>query len=156
MMRATIVYHRSPEVVVKEFHASLKPTLGEAGTRWHAKTLPGHFTTAAERLYNYQPRKKSYAIAKAKRYHHRNPLVKTGRSRDMMLRAARITTTAKGARVRMQAPPYWHKYRKDLGQADKAAEATATTTGEVQSIAQFVHDRMTSRMNAARGGGTVQ
>lgn len=150
-IRGTITYVGGPEATLKEFRAGLKEELADLGARWHERALPKHFLPSAVGEYGFQPRARGYCIAKARAKHHQNPLEWSGRMKAQVLRMARITAVATkvrtGVSVILTGPRYLYAYRKDLKQADKAAELTATTTAEIAYMADRLDARLTARMN---------
>lgn len=148
MLRGTITYKGDAEVLRKDLRATVKGELSEVGRFWHRRKLPRHFTTKAETQYDYQARSAAYSRYKAKRFGHRNPLVYTGELKRMVTRMARISSTSKGVRVNMTGPRYLYQYRKDFNQPDKAAELTAVTETETETMAKLLDRRITRRLNA--------
>lgn len=144
-----------PKAMAKELRHAKKAELGRVGQLWHDKMAPKHFSQQATARYGYQKRKKGYTIRKAKRKGHTRPLEYTGDMKRQVLRAARITSTSRGARVVMKGPRYLYAYRKDQSQPHKAEEITATTRAERDVLAALYDRRMTRRLNRLDGTETV-
>ena len=147
MYKATITWVGSPEHTLGEFRLAVKPELAWIGGHWHSRYLPGHFEQSAAGKYGYKRRGKQYLIDKARAVGHTRPLEYTGDMKAMLTRMARISSTAKGAKVAMTGPRYLYAFRKDLAQPDKAAEVTATNTEEATLFAQLLDRRLTRRLN---------
>ena len=145
-LRGAITYTGGPEMAARNVAPFAKDALRDLGRWWHEKILPGHFTTAAETLYHYQPRSARYSRSKARRFGHRNPLVFRGDLKRMVSRMARISSTSKGVTVRLSGPRYLYQYRKSYAQPDKGAELTATSAGEVETMARTLDEILTRRI----------
>jgi len=150
MIRARIQYRGGPREVAKEFTAIRKRELALVAQRWHREILPHHFTTTAMARYGYQPRDKWYSILKAKKKGHTRPLEWSGALKGMVTRMARISGTGKSARASLTGPRYLYAYRKAEGQPDKAAELTATTLQEAQSLGRQFRHRVARQLNAVQ------
>ena len=156
MIRGTITFTGHAKVLAKDMRAAVKASLAEIAEHWHARTLPGHFETSAESRYHYQARSPSYTRSKTRRFGHRRPLVFRGELKRQVTRMARVTSTAKGARVTLRGPKHLHATRRDFGQPDKAAELTAVTTTEVERMARLLDRLVTRRLNANTSKETVR
>ena len=156
MLRGTITFVGDADVTQKELRAALKPELEEVGKFWHDRLFPGHFRTGAAGKYKYAPRSFKHSERKRKRFGHSLPLVFTGDLREQVTRMAKISSTAKGARVTLVGPKYLYMYRKSYGQPDKAAELTAVTKLEVRAMARLLDRRLTKRLNEVKQSRTVK
>lgn len=146
-IRGHITYVGSPDATAKMLNPAVRAALREVVEAWHKDTLPKHFEPSAVSRYGYKPRTKKYEIRKAKKFHHRNPLQFTGTLRREVSRQVRITATATKTRGRaravMSGPRYLYQYRKDVGQADKAAELTMVTAAEAEAMARALDRSVT-------------
>lgn len=143
----------SPRAVAAEFRRGLRDELAAVAVQWHRQFMPQHFRAGAEGKYGMKPRSARYTIRKARKFGHRNPLEFTGMLKAMVRQQVRVTGSSKRARLTMNGPRYLYAYRKDYGQADKAAELTATTAEEWAELGRFLEQRMDvhiRRANAIR------
>jgi hypothetical protein len=88
-VRATIV---APEPLLKErsflrlHNRASKDALRAEGVKHHRERLPGHFQRSAAQKYNHARRTTKYMRMKAKRFRSVTDLVKTGATRDAMVK----------------------------------------------------------------------
>jgi len=118
---------------------------------WHRRMLARHFEPGAAARYGMAPRKKMTLIKKARIHHHQNPLTFTGDSRRMLLRRATVGGTRHTARLRMRGPRYWHMYRKDYRQPEKAMEVLRVTPDEKRRLDKVADKLATRGLEKARG-----
>lgn len=149
MIKTTITYKRSPELVAKEFRKIVKAQLQEIGKLWHKGFLPLHFARGARQRYNYAPRSKRYERRKLRKFGHTKPLVFTGRMERELKRRHQVTGTGRSVKVRMKAPPY-AKYH------NKLREVTVTTQQEATVLAHELHDRVIRAIEQLRENRKVE
>lgn len=148
-IRGSINYVGSPDHTAKIFRPILKEELQNVIRFWHKDMLPNHFTTTAVNRYGYQKRSKKYMIRKARKFGHQRALVFSGEMERQVTRMIRVSGSSKRARGRLSGPRYLFAYRKDVGQPDKAADLTAVTQEEVLTMAKFLDQKMTKRLQDA-------
>ena len=154
-IKTIITEKGSPRQHAKELRRARKIAYAEAAEYWHRRLLPKHFTTGAEERYGYQPRTEGYKYRKARAKGHTRPLVWSGETRRMVMRSASISTTAKGATVKMRGPKYLYAYHKNRWEPHKAEELTFTTKGEIHRMGQLVDRKVTRHLNALRAVRTT-
>lgn len=136
-----------PRAMRKAHTAASKAAWFKVGEFWVDRIRPKHFTEAGAREYNYTRRKgelqsgqkfaRSYTGRKLKTKGHKLPLVYSGVSRDRT-RMARVSSTARGARVSMNAPALNFKHPKS--RIVMRAELAAISPADVDDCAA-VFDR---------------
>ena len=155
-LRATISFRGDAAACKKDLRPAAKAALAAIGELWHDRILPGHFTEKAKAKYKYRKRGKVHTDRKRRLYGHEKPLVFSGEMQRDVTRMARITSTARGARVAMSGPRYLYAYRKDYNQPDKAAEIIAVTAQEANHLAEEMDRLMTERLNKNAETRTVR
>jgi len=147
--------------------AVLKPALEEAITWWHTKALPRHFRSGAASRYGYPQRSRRTLAQKARMARTRNPaarrpLVYTGRT-QLMSKRARVSGTARSARVTMNLPAYVQQYdvmgevrpmrTRALGgyKAIVAADMTRVTADELNMMSRIFEVGVMKRLNEFPG-----
>lgn len=147
--RGVLQFVGDPEVMKRDFHSLLREGMEENMEFWHRKRLPFHFTNRASAVYGYKRRSAKHNKRKLRRFGHTRPLEFTGRMKQQVTSRITITSTKRGKTVRgaLQGPRYLFAFRKDFGQADKAAELTAVTQPEVLTMARRLDKFMTNRLN---------
>ena len=81
-MKATIAYGFDDRV--KVLHKAAFEAAAQAAKYWQKTYVRGHFDISAARWYGYENRSRQYMIRKAKRFHHQNPLVWSGRAKQLL------------------------------------------------------------------------
>lgn len=152
--RGTITYTGMDALKPQELRRAVKQQLQAVADAWHSNILPRHFKRGAKQRYGYQERKASYNKRKEKRYGHRRPLEYTGQLKRQVLRKARISGTSKRATVSMDAPRYMYQYKP--GAPDKAAEITAVTQDEAESMAIQLNRNLVLSINSDKRKRTVK
>lgn len=143
-IRITSVSEGGPETWVRVAKRDIADAAVEVGKIWFRHTLPEHFETSAVNKYGYQPRTAKYMKRKARQKGHQRPLTWSGEMRTEILSYERVDRTRHGAAVKLYGPRYFFAFRKDYGQADKAAEVTRVTVAEEQAMASMI-GRMAAR-----------
>jgi len=136
----------------KEWREILKRAWDWAGKYWHKFILPKHFTRAGASEYNYKPRKKETEIRKARKFHHRRPLVFSGDLERAAKRVRDIRASSKGANIILKnLPRYVFQYRGD--DPRKARELTAASERDAKAVAA-VMDKQIQR-DIDKGAKTI-
>jgi hypothetical protein len=120
---------------------------------WQANFKERHFTLAAYSLYGYQRRSARHQERKARLYHHQNPLVFTGRSREAtsLFRTKLVAGGAGGIKraygVHEMLPRYFYMW---TGSAPhKAEELYTVAESEVEQIKVIILRGVESALAAA-------
>lgn len=149
-MRIDVTERGGPRGTAKELRQARKHAMRDVAGVWHRRTLPKHFEASAVNRYGYQKRSEKYAIRKARQKHHGRPLVWSGDLYRQVRREATVSSTSKGAVVKMRGPRYLYAYHKDADQPHKAEEMTATTVGELRTMERLIDRKMTRRLNEVK------
>lgn len=137
----------------------IKKTMWESlGVDWHQKMRPKHFTHRGAAEYGYTPRKgedatgkrfrNSYTGKKFRLFHHTDPLVYTGTSKQLT-RLRDVRATGKGCRVVMRAPAL--NLKPKGGRIDMRDEMTRISTAEQLRLTQSGGDRLKRGISKVRG-----
>jgi hypothetical protein len=151
----------TPGLLAKAHNEAAKEGWQETGRYWVANIRDKHFTQAGAREYGYTKRKgegmvrgskaykRSYTGRKEARFGHTRPLEFSGKSRSLT-RTARISGTAKGATVRMNAPALNFKHPKS--QIVMRDELTRISQPEARELSNVLAQHYHRHIN--RAGGT--
>jgi hypothetical protein len=120
----------------KDLNKIRRVAMRDVGEFWHLEILPGHFRPAARTEYNHDQRRADWIEDKRKILGGGRPdNVFTGRARRFIMHSPRITNTARGVTVRMDAPLYFVRPRnRKPDHPDKAAEITAISQRDRDAI----------------------
>jgi hypothetical protein len=136
----------TPRHLRRHMRRILKEAWEETAIHWHRHMLPKHFTQQGAREYRYTPRKgerggggksfrRSYTGRKLAAKGHTRPLVYSGLTR-FSTRLRQITSTSKGARVRLNVPAYirWRLRHSKIDMADELTRVTAAEEAELTRV----------------------
>lgn len=148
----------------------LKAAWEHAGEFWHRVILKKHFTHAGAKEYGYKPRKQaevrtsmtksgkirvrklpSYDQRKFRKWGHTYPLVWSGEMKRQVMRTRDVRSTAKGAKVVLHGPKHLWQFRKDYGQADKAAELSRISEADARLITRVLDRAIERGLGRPRG-----
>lgn len=80
-----------PDDIAKRYHNKIvREAMKSTAERHHKEHIPEHFKATNRQKYNHKPRNEKYKAYKIKKYHSRTDLVKTGRTKDWMIRAYKL------------------------------------------------------------------
>jgi len=116
---------------------------------WHKRMLPGHFKVGADTKYGYKPRSQKYLKRKSRRRRGREnlPLVWTGLTREQTRRYVSIRSGPKRTTGTMQAPSYIKIRPYRSSNPALAIEITATTSQEVDQLAELMRVETEKALN---------
>jgi hypothetical protein len=136
----------TPGLSAKWHNEAAKEGWQHTARYWHVTLRDKHFTEAGAREYGYTKRKgegmvrgskaykRSYTGRKEARFGHTRPLEFSGKSRRLT-GTARISGTAKGATVRMNAPALNFKHPKSqIVMRDELTRISQPETSELSNV----------------------
>lgn len=141
----------------RDLPKALKFSWARAGALWHKRFLPQHFTPRGATKYGYGPRAKGYMRRKMAGYKvdgrriagHRNPLVWSGKSKELAsIRDIRATGARGGhARVVIHARGLNRRNPKTVSPQTMREELLTITGDELQIIVRQFSKDMVSALN---------
>lgn len=156
-MKLTIHYVNPPDVLKSKTAEAVRYALKEMGTFWWKTQLPGHFKRGAEMRYRYAQRGFKYLRRKQREKGHRDPLVWSGTTRQMMTTMSIVTASAKQGTVRMLAPRYFFVKGATLTREgriaihpDMVGEIQTMTGADVEKLETEFRDRFEEFLNKGR------
>jgi hypothetical protein len=147
------------------FNRCLKEAYQEMGIHWHTDIRPRHFETAASSRYDYKPRRgepgnpdprgwsQSYTGKKAARYGHRNPLMKSGSSREIS-RLGTVTASARHCRITFSAGRLGMPGRGNA--PDMIDEVTRVDTEDAKELAEVFAEALEDALAKVKNKQTVR
>lgn len=141
--RGMILYERSPETTLRELRKGAKAELKPVGQHWFDVLWPKRFTQQGAEEFKYRDRTAAYMRRKLRYKGHQKPWVWSGKTKRQTTREARVSSTAKGLKVRLRAPRYIFYYNRHK-------ELEKTSKREVDQLAQQFQEALTVRLNSAR------
>lgn len=149
MIRGTIQYQASPDMVAREFRPIVKAANFNVIHSWHSGFLPRHFTAGAVATYGYRKRTKAYQIRKARVKRHQRPLEWSGTLRRNATRQIRVSGTSKAARGIMPGTQVanFHGMRDEL---------VAVTQREISTLGTIHQQSVYDSIAAIRRQRTVR
>lgn len=148
----SITYSAAPEDEPNRMKRSIREALKVAAKHWHRNFAQKHFTTDANKEYQYQPRTKSYMIRKGIKKGHQDPLVWSGSLRSMVLgrfpepRIKSNGTSLKCALV-LRVPTYtFYTKTKSGSPAPKKYQELVTTSAHEAAIMQQIVEATTNEL----------
>jgi hypothetical protein len=104
MMLTTVIKFEgaTPDVVVRELNRMKREAYIELGEEFWRENLPRRFTWSGGRMLGYSPRSAKYERAKRRKHGHNDPLVASGRSRDIATSIMDVRATATQTRTRLR------------------------------------------------------
>lgn len=136
----------TPRGFRKAYNASSKASWYEAGLHYHSQMTDERFTNRHATLAGYAPRKKRYDFRKFKAKGHTRPLEYSGETRRAV-KAARITSTSKGAAVRYAGARKFN-FRHPKSQVNMAEEFTRVLPQEADELAGVFDRDLDKRLNS--------
>jgi hypothetical protein len=95
MISATVSYSGiTPDIAAKELNTIKRQAYLQLAEHFWRVNVPRRFTWSGGRMLGYAPRSPKYERAKFKKYGHNDPLVASGRSRDIATSIMDISATA--------------------------------------------------------------
>lgn len=149
----TFTFKKSPRGLAKAVKQGVRSGMSFALTWWHRMIAAGHFIPAAVSKYGYEKRTKRYMQRKAIKFHHQNPLVWSGKTKEKFLgQQPTITIRGKTATMKFTDLPFWAniKSKKGRRQPNKQLEATIVVQSEADQMMERITRQMEARMNLAK------
>lgn len=134
----------------KTLRKIFKESYEALGRYWHDVILPKHFTQAGAHEYGYVKRGSKYMKRKLRVHGHQLPLVFSGELMEKVTRTRQITSTSRGARVKMQGTPYLYKFHISK-QVKKAEELVRISRGDLQDMVKYFEAQVNKRIALRMG-----
>lgn len=137
MISASVTYQgATPDIALRELNNVKRQAYLELAEHFWRENLPRRFTWSGGRMLGYSPRSPKYEKAKRKRHGHNDPLVASGRSRDIatsiMDIKATATKTKTNAKIKIHARAL--NFRNPRSQVHPADEVRRIAEKEVQPL----------------------
>lgn len=139
----------TPRGMRKVLNAAKKEAWFDAAVHFHATMSDERFKHAHATKAGYAPRSRNYERQKLKKFGHTNPLEFSGTTRRLV-RAATITSTSTGARVRYPGARVFN-FRNPKMKANMVVEFTTVLQEEANEIARVFDQKLDQKLNAYNG-----
>lgn len=142
MAQISIAKSFDPNLIQGRIGEFMGMALGEGLKVWRDDLLPQHFTYEAYSRYGYRQRTAAYTRFKMRKFAHANPLMLTGKSRNMAIYQSKIEQFAQNAELTIPLPSYWF-HEKTRWYAD---ELTRIPPDEVEYLTGRITDFLTTKL----------